>query len=33
MGVATEAKKVEAKDPHILQPDNKKVLSSFDQEP
>ena len=33
MGVAADAKKAEAKDPPILQPDNKKVLFSFDQEP
>ena len=26
MGIATEAKKMEAKDPHILQPDKKSTL-------
>ena len=33
MGVAAKAKKMVAIDPPILQLDNKKVLSSFDQEP
>ena len=33
MGVAAEAKNMEAKDPPTLQLDKKKALSSFDQEP